>query len=123
AGRAWPALASVPLPRGRVRSAEALWLAAPGGDPALAQMRALERWPDGSVRWLLVDFLADVARGAHATYTLRDGKRPKAASSPRLRMDTARDGSRTLDSGVLRATVPARDAALLSPVAAGAAPL
>src|SRR5438552_13202405 len=58
ARHAWPASASVPLPRGRVQSPDKLWLAAPGGRAAPLQARALERWPDGSVRWLLLDFLA-----------------------------------------------------------------
>src|SRR2546430_9219916 len=34
ARHAWPANASVPLPRGRVRRPDALWLAAPGGPAA-----------------------------------------------------------------------------------------
>src|SRR5207245_124632 len=63
ARHAWPASASVPLPRGRVQSPDKLWLAAPGGRAAPLQARALERWPDGSVRWLLLDFLADVPAG------------------------------------------------------------
>src|SRR5882724_192783 len=75
ARHAWPASASVPLPRGRVQSPEKLWLAAPGERAAPLQARALERWPDGSVRWLLLDFLADVPAGKVATYTLRDGDR------------------------------------------------
>src|SRR3989442_4207928 len=72
ARQAWPAAASVPLPRGRLRDPN-VWIAAPGGRATLAQACVLERWPDGSVRWLLVDFLADVAAGDHATYTLHDG--------------------------------------------------
>src|SRR5262249_51934097 len=109
----WPATASVPLPRGRVPSADALWLAAADGRAASAQLRALERWPDGSVRWLLVDFLADVPSGGRATYTLRDGKPPEHASGRRIRVEPTADGGRRLDTGVLAVTVPAHGTAFL----------
>ncbi len=105
ARRAFPATASVPLLRGPVHDPAAVWLAAPDGRPAPLQARALERWPDGSVRWLLLDFLADVPAGGHATYTLRDGKPPAAGSPARIRMQ-ARDGARVIDAGPLHATIP-----------------
>src|SRR5438046_8828107 len=53
ARHAWPASASVPLPRGRVRRPDALWLAEPDGRAAPPQARALDRAPDGPVRWPL----------------------------------------------------------------------
>ena len=111
ARHAWPATASVPLPRGRVRGIDGLVLASPTGRPTPAQLRVLERWPDGSARWLLVDFLADVPAHAVATYTLRDGH-PEAGSRPRLRRGAAPGGGRTLDTGVVRVTVGARDPSL-----------
>jgi hypothetical protein len=119
ARRAWPAAASVPLPRGRVSRPEATWLATRDGRAAPAQMRALERWPDGSVRWLLVDFLADVAAGGKATYTLRDDKAPAAGDGPRIRAEPDGEGGGRVDTGVLRATVPARGGAWLTEVAVG----
>jgi len=120
---AWPASASVPLPRGRVRTPEALWIGADERHPARMQARALERWPDGSVRWLLVDFLADVPAGEHVTYTLRDGKAPRAVPGTLLRLQQGRDGARVLDAGALRVTIPARGTALLTDVIAGGARL
>src|SRR5437867_5346273 len=119
ARHAWPASASVPLRRGRVQSPDKLWLAAPGGRAAPLQARALERWPDGSVRWLLLDFLADVPAGKVATFTLRDGAPPAPASGARVRLAAGCDGGRVLDSGALRVTVPARGEALLADLAAG----
>jgi len=68
-----PASASVPFPRGHVKSAEALWLAGAGGRAVPVQRQVLERWPDGSIRFLLLDFLADVQARGHATYTLHEG--------------------------------------------------
>src|SRR5262245_18664256 len=123
ARRAWPASASVPLPRGRVRSTDGLWLAAPGGEPAPAQLETLGRWPDGSIRWLLIHFLADVSRRGEPRYTLRDGARPRPAAHPAVRLERTRDGGRTVDTGRLRFTVPGAGPAFLSDVAAGTARL
>ena len=118
ARHAWPATVGVPLPRGRVRSPEAVWLAKPDGRPAPLQTRALERWPDGSVRWLLVDFLADVAARRQATYTLRDGTPPKGPRAPEL-TTKGRGGTHVVDAGALRVEVHESDAALLARLTAG----
>jgi hypothetical protein len=104
ARHAFPASASVPLPRGRLRPGDPLWLAAADGRPALVQTEALERWPDGTVRWLLVDFLADVPRGGQTTYTLRSGKAPGKPPGAEI---ARRDGGRLLDAGPLRVTAGA----------------
>ena len=100
---AWPAAASVPLPRGRLRD-PGLWVAAPGGRETAAQARVLERWPDGSIRWLRVDFLADVAAGGQATYTLHDGPPPHPLRGGIRREERAE--TRVLDTGPLQVTVP-----------------
>ncbi|HJQ84436.1 MAG TPA: hypothetical protein VKA21_10195, partial [Candidatus Binatia bacterium] len=100
--RAWPATASVPLPRGRLSTPD-VWLEAPSGGATVAQSTVLERWPDGSVRWLLLDFLADVPRGGRATYTLHDGKPPDGPVA-RVRLERRKDGAQLVDTGTLRAT-------------------
>ena len=119
ARQAFPASASVPLPRGRVRDPHTLWLAAPNGRPAPVQYQTLERWPDGSVRWLLLDFLADVPAGGHATYALKGGKAPAPPKTPTVQLHE-RDGRRVLDAGALRLTLPADGTAGLGDLAAGA---
>ena len=49
-----PVTFGVPLPRGLVTDSR--WsLVANGGERSSVQARALQRWPDGSVKWLLVD--------------------------------------------------------------------
>src|SRR5205807_5756165 len=105
----WPVTASVPFPRGRLRGAD-VWVAAPAGDATLTQARALERWPDGSTRWLLVDFLADGGSHRHVTYTLHDGTAPHTPVGRIRDRDTA--AGRVLDTGALRVTAPARRPAL-----------
>jgi hypothetical protein len=116
ARQAFPARASVPLPRGRVPDANAVRLVAPGGAEAPLQARALERWSDGSVRWLLLDFLADVPAGGHVAYTLRDGT--AAAPGPRVRLQE-RAGTRHVETGVIRASVAGAGDALLRELSTG----
>jgi hypothetical protein len=48
----------IPLPAGAVQSAQDLRLEV-GGAQRSIQAHALDRWPDGSIRWVLVDFRAD----------------------------------------------------------------
>ena len=112
---AWPAAASVPLPRGRLRD-PSVWIAAPGGRATATQARILERWPDGSIRWLRVDFLADVAAGGQATYTLHGGPPPRAPRGGIRREERAE--TRVLDAGPLQVTVP-RGGTTLAELAAG----
>src|SRR6476646_1072957 len=55
--RAEPLTFGVPLPRGAV-SDDALWSC---DHSEKVQVRPLDRWSDGSIRWALVDLRADLA--------------------------------------------------------------
>jgi PcRGLX-like N-terminal RIFT barrel domain len=118
ARQAFPASASVPFPRGRLTRPDMLWLAAPDRHAAAFQSRTLERWPDGSVRWLLVDFLADVPSRGHATYTLHDSKPAGEARGPRLQLET-HDGARLVDAGALHVRVASAADAPLAELTVG----
>jgi hypothetical protein len=120
--RAFPTTAGVPLPPGLVRSIEQVWLADPAGRPTLLQAEPLERWPDGSVRWLLLDFLADVPASGHAVYTLRGGESRAPPPGPRLRVRQTEAGH-VVDTGALSATVPLTGDAIATALAAGRATL
>ncbi len=117
ARQAAPVTTGVPLPRGSVRDGARLWVSDARGDAVPAQTAALERWPDGSVRWLLVDFLADVAARGEAVYVLRQGAPPRPPAAPRLRLEQG-PGGRVIDTGAVRVAVPATGAALASEVTA-----
>src|SRR5262245_15261013 len=65
-----PLTFGVPLGKG-VASVEQRWrLIGPAGDCHDVQTRALETWPDGSVRWLLVDSLINVQSAEPAEFVL-----------------------------------------------------
>jgi hypothetical protein len=89
-----PVTVGVGLPAGRVRTPDALWIAGPDGRAVPSQRRVLERWPDGSARWLLVDFLASAGAHATASYGLRDGKAPAPPRGPALRTSLDAGGTR-----------------------------
>lgn len=110
-----PVSASVPIPRGVLREPHGVWLADPDGRATTLQTQALERWPDGSVRWLLLDFLADVPRDDARTFSLRQGTPPKPPGGPTIRA-TERDGARVLDTGPVAVAIPANGDALIDAV-------
>src|SRR5262249_26448261 len=74
------------------------------------QAQPLARWPDGSVRWLLLDFQADPPAGGSQRYTLtwQGAGRSAAPADPVL---VATDGTPSLRSGDL--SVAAGEASLL----------
>ena len=78
--KAEPCSTGVPLPRGVLYKPEGLAVADSAGGSVPAQFKVLERWrdfgDDGSIRWLLVTFLADVPAGGTSTYTLKAGRNP-----------------------------------------------
>ncbi len=96
-----PVACGVPWPRGVLRDLESLHLSDEQGRRLPLQARALDRWPDGSVRWSLLDWQADV-RGA-AAYRLSVA--PKIAEAtpkaPRLRTETP-PGEILIDTGAAR---------------------
>ncbi len=57
--RSEPVTAGVPLPRGACHDVERIRVHGAGGAPVPLQTRVLERWPDGSARWVLLDLQAN----------------------------------------------------------------
>ena len=71
ARRGEPVRAGVPIPEGAVHGGGSWWVEL-GAEPIAAQSRVLDRWPDGSARWVLLDFPVDHdgagARSGHAVW-------------------------------------------------------
>lgn len=73
----------IPIPCGLLKEPEGVAVFDPSGKAVPAQFRVLERWrekadgkDDGSVKWLLVTFFADVPAGKSAVYRLKSGQNP-----------------------------------------------
>jgi hypothetical protein len=62
----------IPLPKGQVFNPAEIALYNESNDHIPLQSEVLARWSDGSVQWVLLDFLANVAPKATAAYTLKD---------------------------------------------------
>lgn len=79
-GRAsWPVTSGVPLPQGALADASQCRLEDAAGATVPLQVRATSWWPDGSVKWLRLDFLAATQPNAASAYTLVAGTAPAAA--------------------------------------------
>ena len=75
----WPVTSGVPLKEGMVRSEDQLALFDEAGDIQPCQFKALARWPDGTIKWVLLDFKASVGKQTEAFYELEtdfEGERP-----------------------------------------------
>jgi hypothetical protein len=69
----WPVTSGVPFPQGILASEGDLSLVR-DGQPVVSQIRTTARWPDGSVKWVLLSFLANVQAESEATYLLQYGR-------------------------------------------------
>ncbi|NQU10968.1 hypothetical protein HQ590_09275, partial [bacterium] len=98
-----PLRCSVPLPRGLVRDpARSLALTDEKGKDVGAQWRVLSRWPDGSVRFALMDYAATVLPPRTTRrYTLQPrAKTAPARHRPGIKVAETRDRL-TIDTGRL----------------------
>jgi len=97
----------VPVPRDlRILDASELQLLDGDGHPVPAQFCALAWWPEGSIKWTLVSFLATVDAGSARDYYLQFF--PKSAvkeSSSELIGTSGRPGQIHVDTGAMRFVV------------------
>lgn len=69
-----PVTTGVPLPKNLHSNENTLALQTQGGAGVPAQFRVTSRWPGGSIRWVLVDFMADLSgTGGVGKYQLNSG--------------------------------------------------
>ncbi|MDD4891155.1 MAG: hypothetical protein PHU85_14635 [Phycisphaerae bacterium] len=105
-----PVSVGVPIPRDLLADASKLCVLDPAGKKVPAQFEVLMSWfptakyPDSkkSVRWVLVDFQADVPANGKATYRLADtGPGPEHPAPVKLAPDNRVDGGETISTGLL----------------------
>jgi len=78
-----PVTVGVPLPPTLHADVNQLRVQTQGGaTPVPAQFRVMSRWPDNSIRWVLVDFMADLSgTGGVGNYQLNNGGTGSAGTS------------------------------------------
>jgi hypothetical protein len=95
-----PLTCGAPWPRGAVPEGARLRLQDDRGQPVSLQARVLDRWPDGSARWVLLDWQADLA--ASTVYQARVALEAEApAPGPAVRTEWHGDIV-TVDTGLAR---------------------
>lgn len=98
----WPVTSGVPISRGAIFDPATTALFTPGGHELPLQTEILSRWPDGSARWLLLDFQVDLAAGETKPLVLRYGSDVKRRMIEHpLRTHRSDDGVE-VDTGALR---------------------
>lgn len=92
-----------PLPRGLCADADDLAVTMSAGRLLPTQCRALARWPDRSIKWLLVDAIAPLEAGQHLDLVLRRALTGEAARAgfPRV-VVTERGAEIEVDTGRAR---------------------
>jgi hypothetical protein len=71
-----PISVGIPLPRGQFTDRSKWWLLDAKGREIAVQSQPLSRWFDGSVRWMLLDFLAGPLSAGSHEWTLCSGAAP-----------------------------------------------
>lgn len=97
-----PVTTGVPFPKGALGSGDHVRLLAANAEVPL-QTRVLQRWPDGSVKWLLLDFSSTTPFAA-----LEYGADVTRAAHPSPLTVTSDAGTVTVDTGPLKFTVSKR---------------
>ena len=117
--RAWPLTRGVPLPQGAVTEPGALRLQDAEDRGVPLQSRALSRWPDGSIRWVLADFQADLPAAGEAVYSLCSGAGEEPAAPEHCVQIHEEDERLVVCTGPLRFAVSERRYGLLQEVELG----
>ena len=104
----WPVTSGVPFARGRLHEIDRLWLVRVGENrPLPLQMRITCRWPDGSVKWLLMDTRVSLAPGTTQRLLLH-GNAGRDATPPLPPVThEARAGGVRISTGPLQADLAA----------------
>jgi hypothetical protein len=86
--RAEPITMGIPLPKGLVADPARIAVYGPAGRD-LVQARVLDRWPDKSIRWALIDMRADLLGGALPDYFVQIEPTPISPATSDFRVEAA----------------------------------
>src|SRR5262249_38068374 len=74
----WPVRCGLPIPQGELADSAHVAIENAAGEPIATQARTLATWPDGSVKWLALDFRHSVDASGEGTYRVLYGNRVRA---------------------------------------------
>ena len=98
-GHCEPVSVGMPLPAGLVTSEHDITLQDDRGQLTPLQSKVLERWPDGSIRWVLLDFQVTGDARPERRFTVRVGESGEAAAAHAITIDAGPRRVR-IDTGV-----------------------
>ena len=102
----WPITTGVPFPQGQLGSIDHVRLT-DGKTEVPAQIRLTARWLDGSVKWILVSFQANVSADGEQTYQVEYG-RDVQRTEPKDVLAKQYPAGVAIDTGTLRFGVDAQ---------------
>lgn len=101
----WPVTSGIPFPKGEIASVKQIRVLNAFGQEIPSQIKTLSQWIDGSIKWILLDFQADVLANETIQYTLEYGTevQPKIFASQLKVVD--RGNEVEVDTGELQFTI------------------
>ena len=109
-----PVTSGIPFPSGHLADSTKVCLLDAGGQAVPLQTESLCQWPDGSIRWLLLDFQTDLAPKGLAQYRLEYGLDVESADTPDSPVTVSEDNGRiVVDTGALEAVFSADSQSIL----------
>jgi hypothetical protein len=117
----WPVGTGVPFPRGSLQGPGGVWVKEVDGAAFPAQGRVLSRWQDGSVRWLLLDFPANLTAHETKRFEISLAGAVKDSPGPQVRVAEGAEGI-AVDTGPLRFVVSRKHGEILSAVSLNGQP-
>jgi len=115
--QSWPVTSGIPFAQGSLTEADQVVLATDAGQQLPLQTETLSTWPDGSIRWLLLDFQIDLKAKQRRTLELRFGTGVTSTAVPdpvSIRQED--DGSVLINTGPLELRPGGNHASLLGRV-------
>jgi hypothetical protein len=102
----WPVRCGLPIPRGELADPARVAVENAAGERTVCQARTQAMWPDGSVKWLALDFRHPFADQSEGGYRVVYGNSVRPLAGPeRVRIEPTADGLE-VDTGAIRFRVP-----------------
>jgi hypothetical protein len=97
-----------PLPQGAVFDLGNLRVLSPSGEEVPAQFTATSFWPDGSLKWVLIDFDAPLAAKQTASYAVEFGSAVQRRATDTLLKTEDSEGTLVVHTGPLKVAIDKR---------------